>query len=424
MKEVFVYLITVNNHLNNYRAMQNKARRDFLKKSLLGISGAALMPGMLKASGYANPLVPFFPELPTRVLGRTGIKSPLISMGSGGSTSPNFVRAAYDAGIKLFFSATYYGEGKNEQIVGEGLKGLPRDSFVISTAAPMDGFDNRTGVFTKEFNPDEYIKKAEGSLQRFGLDYVDIFMVPGVCQREHVMFEPMLNALLKLKEQGKTKFLGVATHDVCHDALIAAADAKIFDTFMITYNYKVEDKEGLHTAIKYAADAGIGIIAMKTTAGAFHDKDRTSPLNTDAALKWVLQNENISTIVSGMSTIEEMQKNLSMIQNLKMTEQELKDLNLAGLNSEPSLFCHQCKKCIPQCRQNLNIPTLMRSYMYAYGYRDLEHAQHTLFEAGLDGRPCDACDVCNVKCTAGFDVKDKIQDIARLKDVPGDFLRA
>jgi uncharacterized protein len=404
--------------------MQNKPRRDFLKKSLLGISGAALIPGILKASGNSNPLVPFNPGLPTRVLGRTGIKSPLISMGSGGSTSANFVRAAYDAGIKLFFSATYYGEGKNEQIVGEGLKGLPRDSFVISTAVPMEGFDNRAGVFTKEFNPDEYIKKAEGSLQRFGLDYVDIFMVPGIFKREHILYEPILNALLELKKQGKTKFLGVATHDDCQDALIAAADAKVFDTFMITYNYKIENKEGLDAAIKYATNAGIGIIAMKTTAGAFRDKNRTSPLNTDAALKWVLQNENISTIVSGMSTIEEMQKNLSMIQNLKMTEQELKDLNLAGLNSEPSLFCHQCKKCIPQCRQNLDIPTLMRGYMYAYGYRDLEHAQHTLFESGLAGNPCDMCDVCKVKCTAGFDIKNKIQDIARLQLVPEDFLRA
>jgi predicted aldo/keto reductase-like oxidoreductase len=404
--------------------MQNKARRDFLKKSLLGISGAALLPSMVRASGYASSLNTPKLELPTRVLGRTGIKAPLISMGSGGSTSPNFVRAAYDAGIKVFFSATYYGEGKNEQIVGEGLKGLPRDSFVVSTAVPMDGFDGRTGIFTKEFNPDEYIKKAEGSLQRFGLDYVDIFMVPGVCKREHVTYEPMLNALLELKKQGKTKFLGVATHDVCHDALIAAADAKIFDTFMIAYNYKAEDKEGLHAAMKYAADAGIGLIAMKTTAGAFRDKSRTNPLNTDAALKWVLQNEDISTIVSGMSTIEEMQKNLSMIQNLKMTEQELKDLNLAGLSTEPSLYCHQCKKCIPQCRHNLAIPTLMRSYMYAYGYRDLKHAQNTLLETGLEGMPCDACDVCKVKCTAGFDIKDRIQDIARLKDVPADFLTA
>ena len=225
--------------------MQNKPRRDFLKKSLLGISGAALMPGMLKASGSASHAVPMIPELPTRVLGRTGITSPLISMGSGGSTSPNFVRAAYDAGIKLFFSATYYGEGKNEQIVGEGLKGLPRDSFVISTAAPIDGFDGRTGVFTKEFNPEEYLKKVDGSLQRFGLDYVDIFMVPYICKPEHVVYEPMVKALLKLKEQGKTRFLGVATHDMCQDALIAAADAKIFDVFMISYNYKLQEKEVL-----------------------------------------------------------------------------------------------------------------------------------------------------------------------------------
>jgi predicted aldo/keto reductase-like oxidoreductase len=403
--------------------MQNNHRREFLKKGLLGISGAALVPGLLKASENIRPASAGIPELPGRVLGRTGIKSPLISMGSGGSTSPNFIRAAYDAGVKLFFSATYYGEGKNEQIVGEGLKGLPRDSFVVSTAAPMEGFDGRTGMFTKEFIPEEYIKKADGSLKRFGLDYVDIFMVPYIYKREHVMYEPMLNALQELKKQGKTKFLGVATHDMCQDALIAAADAKIFDVFMIAYNYKVQNKEVLHEAMKYAHNAGIGIIAMKTTAGAFRDKTRTNPLNTDAALKWVLQNEDISTIVSGMSTIEEMQKNLAMINNLKMTDQELKDLNLSGIDSEPSLYCHQCKKCISQCRQNLDIPTLMRSYMYAYGYRNLEHAQHTLFESGIAGKPCDKCEVCSVQCTAAFDVKSKILDIARLRDVPGDFLR-
>jgi len=404
--------------------MLNNDRREFLKKGLLGFSAAALAPGMLKAAESTRPATAGIPELPTRVLGRTGIKSPLISIGSGGSTSPNFIRAAYDAGVKLFFSATYYGEGKNEQIVGEGLKGLPRESFVVCTAAPMDGFDGRTGAFTKEFNAEEYIAKADGSLKRFGLDYVDIFMVPYLSKREHVIYEPMLNALQQLKRQGKTKFLGVATHDMCQDALVAAADAKIFDVFMISYNYKVQDKEGMHKAMKYAANAGIGIIAMKTTAGAFRDKTRTNPLNTDAALRWVLQNEDVSTIVSGMSTIEEMQKNLSMIQNLRMTEQELKDLNLAGIDSEPGLYCHQCKKCIPQCRQHLDIPTLMRSYMYAYGYRDLEHAQHTLFESGLAGKPCDKCEVCNVNCTAGFDVKEKILDIARLSEVPGDFLRA
>ena len=74
--------------------MGDSKRREFLKKSVLGIIRQEKIP-----------------ELPSRVLGRTGIRAPLISLGTGGAYDPNFVRAAYDAGIRLFFSATYYGEG-------------------------------------------------------------------------------------------------------------------------------------------------------------------------------------------------------------------------------------------------------------------------------------------------------------------------
>lgn len=404
--------------------MENNNRRGFLKKSILGISGAALIPGALKASVAENAVNTAVTSLPTRTLGRTGIKSPLISMGTSMTTNPNFVKAAYNAGVRLFFSAAYYREGNNELLVGKALKEFPRDSYVICTAAEPDGFDGRSGTFTTPFDPEAYMKKLDGSLVRFDVDYLDIFLLPMVCKKESVLNEPVLNVLKEFKKQGKTKHLGIATHDMCEDALYAAADAGIFDVIMIAYNYKVQNKESLHKAMEYAAKAGLGIIAMKSTAGAFRDKSRTTPLNTDAALKWVLQNENISTIVSGMSTIEEMQKNLAMINNLKITDQELKDLNLAGLDSDPSLYCHQCRKCIPQCPHNLDIPTIMRSYMYAYGYRDLEHAQYTLKESRLEGNPCDKCEVCNVSCTAGFDVKNKIQDIARLRDVPKEFVLA
>jgi uncharacterized protein len=402
--------------------MENNNRRDFLKKSILGVSGAALIPAALQASVPGNTGITEIPELPFRTLGRTGIKCPLISMGTSMSTNPNFIKAAYDAGVKMFFSAAYYREGNNEIMVGKALKDVPRESYFICTATEPEGFDGRTGTFTTPFDPAAYMKKLEGSLVRFGLDYLDIFLLPMVCKRETVLYEPVLSVLKEFKSQGKVKFLGIATHDMCSDALIAAADAKIFDVIMIAYNYKVQNKEALQQAMDYAAKAGLGIIAMKTTAGAFRDKSRTSPLNTDAALKWVLQNENVSTIVSGMSSIEEMQKNLAMIQNLKMTDQEWKDLNLAGVRSEPSLYCLQCKECLPQCPSNYDIPSIMRSYMYAYGYRDLEHARYTLDQTGLTANPCDKCDVCSVNCSAGFDIKDRIQDIARLRDVPREFL--
>ncbi len=380
------------------------------------------MPGSLKDHTVsflkADP-----PELPVRVLGKTGIKTPLISMGTSGAQDAGFVRACYEAGIRLFFSATYYGEGNNEKLVGEGLKGLPRDSFVIGTAVPPDGLDNRTGTFSKAFDPESYIKKAEGSLSRFGLDYVDIFLFPYAGKKEVVQNEGVLKALQQLKKQGKTKFVGIASHSNIEEALKAAADAGIYDVAMPAYNFKTTSMDSMNAALAYAAKAGIGIVAMKTTAGVYRNKSGPQ-MNSNAILKWVLQNENISSIVSGMTSLEEMQKNLAMIKDLKITEQELKDLNLAATDYEPGLYCQQCRQCIPQCPNNLDIPTMMRSYMYAYGYRNTAQAWHTMADVEFKDNPCSKCTVCNINCTAGFDIRERVLDITRLKEVPVDFITA
>ncbi len=392
-------------------------RRNFLKSGIIGLSGAALLPGSLNASGSVSIIKP---KLPTRMLGRTGMNIPLISLGASGTSSPSFVRAAYDAGVKLFFSATYYGDGNNERLVGEGLKGLPRDSFFVGTAAPPDDFDRRTGNFSKEFNIEGYLKKAEESLKRFGLDYVDIFLFPYAGKREMVLNEGVLKAMKELKKQGKAKFVGIASHNDMEEALRAAADSGVYDVAMPSYNYKVQNKDAMADALDYATKAGLGIIAMKTTAGAFRDKNGPG-LNTNAALKWVLQNKNIASITSGMSNIDEMEKNLAMINDLKITSDELKDLNLT-MNDSRSLYCQQCKSCEGQCPNNLDIPTMMRSYMYAYGYKNMEQAYYTLCDTCVEANPCQDCDQCRVRCASGFDIRERICDISRLRSVPREFL--
>ena len=398
--------------------MENNDRRQFLKKSMIGISGAALIPTHLSMAADKAEST----GLPFRTLGRTGINTPLISIGTGNVTGTGMVRAAYDAGVKLFFSATYYGEGKNEILVGDGLKGLPRDSYVIGTAAIPDGLDKRTGTLSSAFTAESYMKKVESSLKRFGLDYLDIVLLPFAGKRETVQHEEVLKTFERAKKQGKVRFVGIASHGDTVEALDAAAESGKYDVAMISYNFRVQNVENLNGSIVNAVKAGMGIVAMKTTAGAFRDKSGPA-LNTDAALKWVLQNKNISSVVSGMTTLDQLQKNLFLIHNLKMSDQELKDLNLTGLNSNPTLYCQQCKKCIPQCPHNLDIPTIMRSYMYAYGYKNIEQAWYALADAGLVHNSCDQCDVCSVKCNSGFDVKSRISDISRLKDVPVDFLK-
>ena len=397
--------------------MGNNNRREFLKKSLLGISGAALLPEVLTRSHISG--LSSLPELPIRTLGRTGIKTPLISMGTADASTPGLVRASYEAGIKLFFSATYYGEGKNEQLVGEGLKGLPRDSYVVGTAIPPDGMDMRSGTFRNGFDVDAFLRKADASLKRFGLDHVDILLFPYAGKRETVLHEGVLKAMNQLKKQGKTKFLGIASHSEQQEALKAAAESGVYDVAMIAYNYKVNDKEGLDVAIDHAVKAGMGVVGMKTVSGVRQGKSGP-PVNSNAALKWVFQNQNITSVVSGMSSLEELQKNLAMIRDLKLSDQELKDLTL--MDCEPGLYCQQCRVCLPQCPHGLDIPTIMRSYMYAYGYLNTAQAWHTLKDVDLEGSPCNSCTACSVKCASRFNIKEKIQDIARLKDVPADFV--
>jgi uncharacterized protein len=404
--------------------MEKDQRRAFLKKSLLGITGAAILPSAFSSAASAGPFQNTISDLPSRMLGKTGIKTPLISLGAGNVKDPNFIKAVYHAGIKLFFSATYYGEGNNERVAGEGLKGLPRDSFVVGTAVTPDAFDTNNGKFRSSLDANGYIKKAEESIRRFGLDYLDIILFPYAGKKEVMLNSSLLNAMTQLKKQGKTKYLGVATHDNSPEALRAAADSKVYDVVMAAYNYKVDKKEEFNDAIAYAARAGVGVLAMKTLAGVYEDKGRSKPVDSDIALKWVLQNENISSVVSGMSSLEELNKNIAMIGNIKLSEQELKEIAFSGRLNGSGLYCQQCQECIPQCVNNLSVPTIMRSYMYAYGYNNMEQAQHTLQTAGISENGCSGCDVCSVKCTSGFNVKERIEDISRLRDVPREFLKS
>jgi len=66
---------------------------------------------------------------------------------------------------------------------------------VVGTAVPPDGLDMRTGKFLTAFDPQAYIRKAEESLKRFGLDYVDFFLFPFVGKREMVLNEGVLKHL-------------------------------------------------------------------------------------------------------------------------------------------------------------------------------------------------------------------------------------
>lgn len=409
------------------RRPELKNRRDFIKAGLAGVAGMAVLScassdseksgknGEAKSPASDRKLV-------RRKLGGTGLELPVVSMGTGDTNDAGLVRAALDSGVKLLATSQYYGNGNNERMIGEVIKGRARDSVVIMTSTAPENFNHAEGVFNEGAKVEPFIRRVDGSLERLGVDHVDIFLLPFMARRESVLYEPYLRAMEDMKKQGKTRFIGIATHSFADEAIRAAVETKIYDVALVAYNFRMDDRGKVAEAMAFASNSGMGIIAMKTMAGAFWDEGRKEPINSRAALKWVLQNEFVHTSVPGVTTFDQLESDISVMADLTLSEQEKTDLRMSLHEREDGPFCQQCGRCVPQCRKGLDIPTLMRSHMYVYGYRNLAHARETMEYAGRASDPCAGCGACPVSCAMNFDVRSKIAKVARLNSVPKEFI--
>jgi predicted aldo/keto reductase-like oxidoreductase len=253
------------------------------------------------------------------------------------------------------------------------------------------------------------------------MDYVDILYIHDMRNTEMLEYKPIINAVKKLKKEGKVKFMGFSTHANETEVINAAAATDNWDVILTSYNFKQTYNSELQSAIKKASKAGIGIVAMKTLAGGgFLDKEKTKSINSTAALKWALSNPDITTAIPGMTDFDQLDLNVKILTDISITDVEKKDLIVAG--AETGLYCTGCTKCIPACPMNLPVPDLMRAYMYAYGYSNPAMAYSLLGELGTNDNPCKECNTCQVECTKNFNIKEKITDISRLLNVPSDFL--
>ncbi|MGK7395690.1 MAG: aldo/keto reductase [Candidatus Cyclobacteriaceae bacterium M3_2C_046] len=390
----------------------NVNRRNFLKSTALGTSGLLIATTPAQSKVVKKKVI-------TRQLGKTGIELPIVSMGVMRSDNPNLVKAALKSGVVHLDTAHVYQGGRNEEMLGKLLKNTPRKSYIISTKIKGEAMD-REGNFTKDTTAEAFLEKFNISMERLGLDYVDILYSHNLRTRQAVLFEPIMQAMEQIKKEGRARFLGVSTHSNEPEVIHAAADSQFFDIVLTSYNFKQEHRKAMDEALERAASAGLGLVAMKTMAGGFLDKEKKHPVNARAALKWALRNPNIHTAIPGFTTFEQMEESLSVMENLKMKKDEVNDLQL-GMNM-PGLYCQGCQQCLPGCQQKLPIPDIMRSYMYTYGYKDLAKAQQELISLNLADNPCQDCHTCQVKCAKGFDIANNIHDVLRVRNIPGEFL--
>jgi predicted aldo/keto reductase-like oxidoreductase len=336
------------------------------------------------------------------------------------SDSPALVHAAIKEGIILFDTAHGYQHGKNEEMLGEVFKGYKRDSFVLATKVPPEERNESTELLGKSSTSKAFLEKLDISLQRLKMDYVDILYVHGLSSRDAVLYPEMLDAVTTAKKLGKTKHVGVSTHKNEPEVIQAVIDSGVYEVVLTSINFKQDHYAAVKEAVAKAAKAGIGIVAMKTMAGGFHDKERQQPINCKAALKFVLQDEHVTTAIPGNTNFDQLAMNAGINRDLKMTAQEEADL-LIG-KSQGSLYCQGCEHCVPNCPKGLPIPEIMRAYMYTYGYRDSRQAQDLLLSLNISNNSCAGCAQCSATCTKNFAISERITDVMRLTTVPEEFL--
>lgn len=391
------------------------SRRNFLSASLASAAATGLLaiPGARVLAQDQTEKKPG--EIIYRTLGRTGMKLPIVSMGAMNANNPGLIKASYDLGIRHFDTAASYQFGRNEQMLGRAIKKLGiRDEVNIGTkilASP-----HREQI-PREKMKEEFMVALDASLKRLQMDYVDILYLHAVSDIDEINNEEIMAGMTEAKKQGKIRAIGFSTHENMAELLDNCAETGFYDVVLTSINVSMADDSDLLNAINNAASKGVGIVAMKTQAGgsrfsADQIEQYSSSVVNVASLKWVMQNENIHTCIPGYDNYDHMNEDFSVAQNLEFSTEENKLLSDNSIQLG-SGFCKQCKGCLASCPNDADVPTLMRTHMYAAGYANFHRARQVLNDIPTANgfSNCVNCQECVAGCSNSVNIRENISEL-------------
>ncbi len=248
--------------------------------------------------------------------------------------------------------------------------------------------------------------RISGCLKSLRTDHVDVLFLHGLTDPERAFDQGIREALAKLKEQGKVRFFGVSTHTNQAEVVnrVAGDPERFFDVVLVAYNFKSDPP--VKQAIARAAKAGIGVIAMKTQAGGYRTAEMGPMSPHQAALKWVLQDSNVTAAIPGMRTVANIRELLSVM-GMKLTSADERVLRRYSQAIDP-YYCRLCGECEKTCPSGVEISVVNRALMYADGYKEHTLAKATFQEASA-APCCLACVECVARCANGLKIAEKMR---------------
>ena len=307
-------------------------RRDFLKKTA-GVSLALAGTNLLASS--CNSITTYDPKgLPTTLFGSTGVRIPKIVLGLGSrfchidkvEDAHEMLNYALDNGFYYWDTAHIYdntvappiGRSKSSELIiseermGDVVKTRRKEIFLSTKVSAR--------------NPSEAMKEIELSLKRLQTDKLDMLKILNVAsladidemsQKGH-----LIDILIKMKEQGVTRFIGFSGHV---NDLKEMPKRAPFDSMLIAMNHYTPKRNTKHeeTTIPAAKEKNMGILLMK----AVRPKETIEGLTAPDLIRYALSLDGPDAVVVGMDSVEVVKSNLAILNNFKkMTPEKMKEL--------------------------------------------------------------------------------------------------
>jgi uncharacterized protein len=358
----------------------------------------------------------------TSVLGFGIMRLPVIAEDQGRideEPSLHMVRHAIDQGVNYIDTGYPYHDGHSEAFVGRLLQDGYRQKVKLATKMP-------SWLIKSAADFDRYFDEQ---LERLQTECIDLYLLHAL-NRE---YWPRLNELgvlgwaEKAMADGRIGHLGFSFHDD-FELFRDIVDAYDHWSFcQIQYNYMDTEFQAGTRGLAYAAARGLAVVVMeplrggrltrKPPAAAVELWAGASQKRTlaDWALQWLWNQPEVSVVLSGMSTLDQVQENLDSAHrarsgSLRPDELALIDRVRTVYRERCPIDCTQCKYCLP-CPHGVNIPRNLEYYNDAVMYEDVKTARNWYQEQKDAERAdrCNACGECESLCPQDIAIREWLE---------------
>jgi len=369
-------------------------------------------------------------EIPVSILGFGAMRLPLV----GGTEKPTdsfdpartideeetarMIEYAIRYGVNYFDAAYNYHGGKSEVVLGKILK-PHRDRVIIATKLPV--------FLVKERG--DFDRFLDEQLRRLQTPCLDFYLLHGLNAKTWESSKGMdvLPFLDRAKSDGRVRHVGFSFHDTLA-VFKEIADAYDWTMCQIQYNYLDEQYQAGKEGLKYAASRGIGVAVMEPLRGGklarvpptverLLDSSVEKRRPAEWGLRWAWNHSEVATVLSGMSTLDQVQENIRFAEEGRADSLSADDLAIVRRARKAyrrllKVDCTGCAYCMP-CSSGVNIPMNFSLYNDVMTFSDptgvMVYNAFMLPEQRASA--CVDCGECEEKCPQHIPIREELKKV-------------